>query len=341
MAFPTRGSIHRSLLLLLISGLTASLAACGEVQAPEPGATGSTVPVLTEPQTGRQPGTAPGDLPATTEPATTVPAGPPPRAFVERAQAVAAAVRKAGLPTQPAGPVLLSPWAVDLPFERDAQKVAWNAGEVVFTSGVRGDEIGVSTLTLPDGSQRPVDVIAARAAVERALEGERGDCAGIPADECELTLTKATLTMAKVTTTEGEATVPAWSFAVKGLSRPIVVVATARGVLERPVPPTPVPGLPSAEPGLSSADALVAASDSTITVQIGHGACDRDLTGHAVEFADLVVVGGTHTPPDPGTVCTMQYLLAPSVLRLAHPLGERVVIDIASGAPRHLGVPAS
>ena len=74
-------------------------------------------------------------------------------------------------------------------------------------------------------------------------------------------------------------------------------------------------------------------------MQIGHGACDRNLTAHAVEFDDLVVVGATHTPPDPGTICTMLYLLTPSTLQLAEPLGDRVVLDVVSGETLLLGVP--
>jgi hypothetical protein len=311
------------------------LASCGEVQAPGAGSTGATDATGSAGSTARLP-TPPGDLPSTT-----VPAAPAPQAFVDRATAVAAAVRQAGLPTRPAGLVLLESWAAELPFDTDAHKVAWSAGNVTFGPGVPDDEIGVSTMTLPDGSERPVDLIAPREAVARALVGDPGTCTGIPVDECEITLTKATVTRARVATTEGEAIVPAWSFTAAGLSKPIVIVATAPGPLELPVPPPAPAGLPPAGPGLNSADTLEAVSGSTITVHIGHGACDRDLKGHAVEFTDLVVVGGTHTPPDPGTVCTAQYLSAPTVLRLSEPLGERVVIDAASGQPRFLGVPFS
>ena len=51
------------------------------------------------------------------------------------------------------------------------------------------------------------------------------------------------------------------------------------------------------------------------------------------------MVGATHTPPDPGTMCTMQYLLTPSTLQLAEPLGDRVVLDVGSGKTLVLGVP--
>ncbi|AXG12402.1 hypothetical protein [Intrasporangium calvum] len=339
MALPTRGRRLRTLVLVLLVPLGLTLGGCGEVVSPLPGSTGAKAPRSGEASDGRQPLTgAPSDLPAGS---TTAPSEPAPESFVERAKAVAAAVRKAGLPEQPAGPTLLGPWAVDLSFETDAQKVAWSAGRVTLGARIPKDEIGVSSMRLPDGTERPVDVLSPRDAMARALEGAEGDCSGIPPSECQLTLTGATLTTARVPTTAGEATVPAWSFTATGLARPLVVVATAPGVLEPPQPSATPPALPPASPGLSSADALADVSGETITVQLGHGACDRDLAGHAVEFPDLVVVGGTFTPPDPGTMCTMQYLLTPTVLHLAKPLGDRLVIDIASGSPRYLGVPAS
>ncbi|MDV3220161.1 hypothetical protein [Intrasporangium sp.] len=286
------------------------------------------------PATGRD--ATPGSLPSTT-----VPAAPAPQAFVDRAKAVASAVRGAGLPTGSDGLVLLHGWTADLAFDTDAQKVAWAAGRVTLAPSVPADQVGVSTMTLPDGSERPVDVIGPQEALARALEDSTGTCAGVPEADCGITLSGASLTTARVATNEGEVTVPAWSLTGDGLSRPIVVVATGPGplqLLDRDASP---PGLPPAGPGLNSADTLDAVSGRAITVQIGHSACDRDLQGHVVEFADLVVVGGTHTPPEPGTMCTAQYLSAPTVLQLEKPLGDRIVVDVLSGRPRLLGVPYS
>lgn len=329
----TRSRGRRALVLAAIAPLVLSLGACGEVRAPgtDDPTTGAAAATSTDSITGTVPDTR-------GQPATTLPSASAPQAFADRAEVVADAFRASGRPDAPAGLVLLSPWA-DLAFETDAQKVAWLAGKVEFGSGVPDDQVGVSRMTLPDGSERPVDLIGPREGVTRALEGAGGDCSGVAADACRLTLKKATLTTTRVQTNEGDATVPAWSFTVEGMSRPIVVVATAPGPLDRPAPPQPLAGLPPAPAGFSPADSLDAVSGTTITVRIGHGACDRDLTGHAVEFDDLVVVGATHTPPDPGTMCTMQYLLTPSTLPLAAPLGDRVVLDVVSGKTLLLGVP--
>ena len=325
----TRSRGPGALLLAGVVPLVLMLAGCGEVQAP--GTSGRTSGAATATSTDSGPGTD-------RQPATTLPSTPAPGAFADRAEVVADTFRASGLPLSPAGLVLLSPWA-DLAFETDVQKTAWAAGEVEFGPGVPDDQVGPSRMTLPDGSERPVDLIGPREAVARALDGPKGDCSGVPADQCRLTLTSATLTTTPVKTNQGQATVPAWSFTVDGMSRSIVVVATAPGPLDRATPPQPLAGLPQAPAGFSPADSLDAVSGSSITVRIGHGACDRDLTAHAVEFDDLVVVGATHTPPDPGTMCTMQYLLTPSTLQLAKPIGDRVVLDVVSGKTLVLGVP--
>jgi hypothetical protein len=152
-------------------------------------------------------------------------------------------------------------------------------------------------------------------------------------------VTKAAATSVLVETTQGRTTVPAWALTIAGLPRAISVVATAPGALQRLEPPRPLAGLSPAGPGFNSADSLESVSGSSITVRIGSGACDGQLKAHAAEFDDLVVVGGTHTLAAPGTVCTSQYLSTPAVIGLARPLGDRVVIDVATGTPRFLGVP--
>jgi hypothetical protein len=303
--------VHRAAVMVVGAVLGLSVAACGT--ATTPGVDGTA--------------------------ATTAHTGSAPQVFVERAAVVAEAVRRAGVPTPPAGPLLLSPWAPELGFDTDAQKLAWEAGRVTVGPRVPRDQVGESRMVLPDGSSRPVDVMDPRKAVQRAIEGGKGDCADISPDQCQIVLTGAEMTSVRVKTTEGDATVPAWSFTAPGMSRPVVVVATGEGALVRPPRPDPLPGLPDPDPVLNPADSLEAVAGSTITVRIGSGACDGDLTARAVEHEDLVIVGGTHTPMPPGTVCTSQYLSTPMEITLAKALGDRVVIDVVSGTPRFLGVP--
>lgn len=65
---------------------------------------------------------------------------------------------------------------------------------------------------------------------------------------------------------------------------------------------------------------------------LGYGDCDTDVEAHVVEVGDVVVVGGTLTPPAPGTACTLVLRSALATLGLARPLGERVVVDVVSGS---------
>ncbi len=332
MASAPRSRRLRAASLALIAPLVL-LTGCGTQPAP---GTSPTMPVSTAP-----PLATATDSVRTPDPgATTVPSAPASKAFADRARVVAEAVRAKGVPGPPGVPMLLSSWTPDLAFETDDQKVAWLAGKVGFARGVPLTDLGVSSMTLPDGTKRPVDVIGPKEALARALQSEAGgDCAGLAADRCSLTVTKAVATAVGVESTQGRMAVPAWALSIEGLTRVIHVVATAPGALERFEPPRPLPGLPAAGPGFNSADSLEAVSGSSITVRIGSGACDGHLQAHAVEFDDLVVVGGTHTPAPPGTSCTAQYLSTPAVLVLLRPLGDRVVIDVASGAPRFLNLP--
>lgn len=275
--------------------------------------------------------------------ATTVPVAAPSAEFVDRAAVVADAVRRAGLPESPTVPVLHSSWAIDEGFDTDVQKVAWSHGHVELAPGVDTDTTGSGTLRLPDGSTRPVDLIGVRGAVNRALDGaldSPADCHGIPADECRIVVSKAVLAEATVETSQGRATLPVWRLTIDGLSHTISVIAVAEGAVARPVPHEPLPGLPDAPMGMHPAAALDRVGGSSIMVRIAHGACDRNLTAHVVEFDDLVVVGATSDPPPADTVCPAILLMTPAELPLTRPLGSRVVIDVVSGTPRFVGVPS-
>lgn len=331
---PTAQAVRLPAAALALLCPLALLAACGTEPAPGAGATTPVTTASTRVATGT-------DGVATPDPrATTVASAPATKAFADRARVVAEAVRANGVPRPPQVPMLLWSWAPDLAFDTDEQKVAWSAGKVSFAQGLALPDVGASSMTLADGTKQPVDLIGPREALARALQADSGgDCAGVSAEKCSLTVTKVAATAVPVETTRGGMVVPAWALTVEGLSRVIPVVATAPGALARYEPPEPLAQLPGLGAGFNSADSLEAVSGSTITVLIGSGACDRDLRAHAVEFDDLVVVGGTHTAAPPGTMCTAQYLSTPAVLRLAAPLGDRVVIDVVTGSPRFLGVP--
>lgn len=274
---------------------------------------------------------------------TDLPVRPPSAEFTDRVRLVADAVRRAGVPLVPAQPLLLSSWALDEGFDTDAQKVAWGHGQITLAPAVDQAVAGAGTLRLPDGSSRPVDLVGVRPALDRALEGALGkpsDCDGIPAAQCRLVVSRAVLAEGKVRTSQGEATAPVWRLTIDGLSHTISVVAIADGVLVRPGHQEPLPGLPDVPVGLHGADSLKRVEGATVDVGIAGGGCDEGLVAHVVELDDMVVVGGTTPPLPKDTVCTADYASRPARLHLSRPLGTRPVIDIVTGRPRVLGVPA-
>jgi hypothetical protein len=231
--------------------------------------------------------------------------------------------------------VLESSRTPELGFDTSEQKQAWAAGRVTLGPGWSRDPSGAAQIRFADGTSRPVDVIDAQAALDAALSPAPEACAGIDPAACTLTLTQGSVTTVKVTTNRGPATVPAWSFQAAGLSHPVVVVAVPTGVLQDAPVPTPPPGLPDPGPGLDGVEISPGAPASTagsrLTVTIGHGACDRALRAHVVEYADLAVVGATFAPPEPGTACTAQLRVTPVTLTLSRPLGDRPVISVTTG----------
>ena len=81
----------------------------------------------------------------------------------------------------------------------------------------------------------------------------------------------------------------------------------------------PLPGMDAASP-----------ADTSLTVHVGHGACDKDFGAWLRETEELVIVGGWNAP-DPTMVCTEQGLYDPYRIGLESELGDRPVIDAVSG----------
>ncbi|MFF2376902.1 hypothetical protein ACFVUW_21210 [Streptomyces xiamenensis] len=79
---------------------------------------------------------------------------------------------------------------------------------------------------------------------------------------------------------------------------------------------------------------MVAASpeDTSLTVHVGHGACDTDFGAWLRETEELVIVGGWNVP-DPTVACTEQWLSDPYRIGLESELGDRPVVDAVSGVP--------
>jgi hypothetical protein len=264
---------------------------------------------------------------------TQIPSGPATAAFLDRARAVEQAVRAAGIPKPRDGIFLYSSLTPDLGFDTIEQKVAWGAGYVGIAPAVRGGSGGTTRIDFGDGSSVSASILDPGPALTQAIGTPYDNCGhlAIPASKCKLTITGASLKTADVDTSNGRATVPAWSFTAKGLSRPIVVLAISTDVLQPLVEPTPPPGLDQRlDPGLLRVGWLTGVVDGrALTFNLHHGKCDPDLRAHVVEFKDMVIIGGSHSPVLGG--CVDVGLTTPATVTLAEPLGDRAVISAATG----------
>jgi hypothetical protein len=260
-----------------------------------------------------------------------IPSGPATPAFLDRAHAVAKAVRAAGIPKSPEGIFLYSSRTPGLGFDTTEQKVAWGAGHVTIAPGVKPRSAGTTRIDFGDGSNLSADVLDPRSALTDAIGTPYDNCGHIhiPASKCAFTITGASLKTVEVDTSRGRATVPAWSFTAKGVSRPIIAVAISAAVLKPVVEPTAPPGLADPDRDLLPAGRLIRADGNTLTFDIGHGTCDADLRAHAVELEDMIIIGGTHSQPR--DVCDGVGASTPATITLTEPLGTRAVIDVTRG----------
>ena len=285
-----------------------------------------------------------------------------PADFTARARAVAAAWTATAASAQwreglvPLQDLTIAPTA-GFP-DSDTKQAFLNGSYVLRTT--LPDAATRATVTFADGSTKAVTAVGARTAysVLRQMDpqcpsggsgrstirptpppadaGPDGVTASEPQLMCgRLTVTSATLVTTTIRTSRGQARVPAWRFGVKELAQPVLRVAlddTAVTPLPEVSPDGPAPAA-----GLAGAQTWDSVRGRALGFTVGVGDCDKDVVGRVFETARVVVVGGTVRPPGPDVVCTAMLRLAPVTVDLAKPLGERVVLDVASGRPLILG----
>jgi hypothetical protein len=141
----------------------------------------------------------------------------------------------------------------------------------------------------------------------------------MPGQCTALTVTGVKLGTVRLTTSRGEATVPAWLFTVDELARAVARVAVA---------PTAIKALPSGGPMVTGLDS-VTVDGARLTFPI-IGGCAKEITPLAYETEDLVVVGVTSTPID--GACAAMAKVEHVTVTLRAPLGGRMVLN-ESGQP--------
>jgi hypothetical protein len=152
-----------------------------------------------------------------------------------------------------------------------------------------------------------------------------------------LVVTAARPTTVAVPTSRGTASVPAWAFTIKGVSTPVIQVALAPGSYVTPQSDGAI--LPAKELGplgtgfAATTNTHVSVTGRTLTLSLDGEYCDTKWGGLVYETGGAVAVGGWLYRPDPNGGCLAAIVRRLAVVRLAAPVGDRVVLDAATGQP--------
>lgn len=226
----------------------------------------------------------------------------------------------------------LGDWSLS---EGDNNKLALLDGKVLVSDDIAAARpAGNGQVRWQDGRIKVVPVLSAAQAARSLADlgpGRSGSC-----DGCRpLILGSPRLITVKVRTATGPATAPARSFAVRG--NKVRVTRVAAG----PAPYPDVRGLPygavSEDAGMTvhvdNGGGLVVSFNAGPPASAGP--CGSDYTGRLVEAQRVVAVLLDQVPsagkPAPGVTCPAVGSVRTVRIMPVHPLGERIVINGASG----------
>jgi len=250
-----------------------------------------------------------------------------------RDSALAPSWTSAFIPLQPllVGPSALRP--------QSPLAMAVRQGEFTLPARLPGAPTTAGRITYPDGSTMSVPLTGTKAAITAAAPakspvGSKPACTAGTKDYgagCTLTVTGATLGKTSLLTSRGEARVPAWLLHVRQLTQPVAVVAVAPSATRLIGYPGATPGLTGIGPGLNRTVGLTSVDANRIQFVILTGKCETRIEPRVRETATAVVIGGIGH--ESGSVCTDEGIMTPETITLTRPLGDRPLLDIASGNP--------
>ncbi len=254
-------------------------------------------------------------------------------AFQERATAVAAAWDERGVTDAwTTGFIPLQDLVVEPDWSpNDVLKASFGNGWI-RTAAPLSDLSGRGVIQFADGTSLPVPLAGAQTAYS-LLPSRVGDCPtdGQPPTCQWVTITSANLSTVAIATSRGPAQVPAWSFTLDGLPQPLLRVAVASSATTSP-PVVELPG-PNNPDGIVSAMQLESREGNVIAFDVGIGACDKGAQGLVREFPELIVVGGSVSPPEAGTICNTSLVPQRVEVRTTQPVGNRPIVDALTGRP--------
>jgi len=209
------------------------------------------------------------------------------------------------------------------------------AGQLFLASALPLATPRSGTIVWADGVSRSVPVLSA----EDALAAHRAHD-GVGCDGCApLAVTGARLVTMHVHTTRGEATMPAWEYALNGTALRVTYAAVGRSDVVTVTSPPWDPSHPLPGEAIATATTAMNSRDLTVSFIGGLGPasepCGVDYHAEAIESGNAVIVilMVERRHGDGNEICTLVgYPRTESVL-LARPLGERAVLEGQQGTP--------
>ena len=224
-------------------------------------------------------------------------------------------------------------------FPSDEVKEAFGNGNLLFT-GPPPSGAPPAVVTWTDGAASMKVPVLSEAQTFSALKNNTyvGRCPS--SVTTPLAVTAAQPDTMYLLTSRGGAVVPAWAFTIQGLGSQVIQAALPPGsyVTENSVR-MPAENLgPLGKAFVGAAQAHVVSTDGrTLEMRLASNPCSPPATwgGLVAEVGDVVVVGGwIHDPhPLPAAACVAGGLGQDVTVRLATPLGDRVILDAATGSP--------
>ncbi|MEV4351307.1 hypothetical protein AB0J83_43175 [Actinoplanes sp. NPDC049596] len=230
----------------------------------------------------------------------------------------------------------LTGYAGGLEEENEDYKAAIGAGRIEAAVVLPAAPRETGTVVWDGAAKLMVPLLDADEALHQVVAENGGECA----DCTTVPVTGARLTTTRISTTRGEAEVPAWEFALKDSAFRITRVAVAPSGAMTYTPP------PGTSGGLAAESVTVSGRTLTVRLTGSRGPasepCGADYSARVVESSHAVVViiderryGDGYADDE---LCTMAGFPRTATVELAEPLGERAVLDVQQGIPIPLSI---
>ncbi|MFG3690592.1 hypothetical protein [Micromonospora sp. NPDC047740] len=219
-------------------------------------------------------------------------------------------------------------------------KQALMSGRVLAANALPALRQPTGQVVWESGAAQEVPLLSADEALKQLAVAGAGGC-----PECvPLEVTGARLTTARIQTTHGPATVPAWEYTLKGTAARVTRVAVASSATVKVTPPSWDPY--NAPAGLAIESATTTTNSRQLTVTFtgapspGNKPCGADYSAEAIESANAVVVIVIEHPHAAGETCPDMGARRTTTVDLAQSLGERAVLEVQQGLPVPLTITA-